>query len=97
MATLAKKGEIDAEQFKKIGFAAISGSAEGFIRGSVSSALPTCCKIGLFDEFTKSVNPTIIGTVTFLTMNVVKNAFEVVAGKKTRNQLSGELVRDMYL
>lgn len=94
---LVKNGEINAEQFKKIGFAAISGSAEGFIRGSVSSALTTCCKIGLLGEFAKSVDPTIIGTVTVLTMNVVKNAFEVAAGKKTKSQLSGELVRDMYV
>ena len=30
-------------------------------------------------------------------MNVVKNAFAVASGKKTKNQLSGELVRDMYV
>ena len=36
---LLKNGKINAEQFKKIGFAAVSGGAEGFIRGSISSAL----------------------------------------------------------
>lgn len=45
----------------------------------------------------KSVDPTIIGTVTVLTMNVVKNAYSVAVGKKTRQQLTGELVRDMYV
>lgn len=30
-------------------------------------------------------------------MNVIKNAFQVALGKKTRTQLSGELVRDMYI
>ncbi|MFQ9701780.1 MAG: hypothetical protein ACLR0U_04195 [Enterocloster clostridioformis] len=30
-------------------------------------------------------------------MNVVKNAYSVAVGKKTRQQLTGELVRDMYV
>lgn len=64
---LIKNGEIDGERFKKIGFAAVSGGAEGFIRGTVSSALTTCCKAGLLGETLKSVDPTIIGTVTVLT------------------------------
>lgn len=94
---LMKNSEIDAKQFKKIGFAAVSGGAEGFIRGSVSAAITASCKTGLLGEALKSVDPTIVGTVTVLTMNVIKNAFQVTLGKKTRTQLSGELVRDMYI
>ncbi|AHM57711.1 hypothetical protein EAL2_808p02060 (plasmid) [Peptoclostridium acidaminophilum DSM 3953] len=41
---LIKNGEIEEGQFKKIGFAAVSGSSEGFIRGSVAAALTACCK-----------------------------------------------------
>ena len=92
-----KNGEINAEQFKKIGFAAVSGGAEGFIRGSVSAAITASCKAGLLGEALKSVDSTIVGTVTVLTMSVIKNAFQVALGKKTRTQLSGELVRDMYI
>ena len=94
---LIKNGEINAEQFREIGFAAVSGGAEGFIRGSVSAAITASCKAGLLGEALKSVDSTIVGTVTVLTMNVIKNAFQVALGKKTRTQLSGELVRDMYI
>ena len=94
---LIKNGYVDKEQFKKIGFTALSGGAEGFVRGSVSAALTTCCKSGLLGTTLKSVDPTVIGTVTVLTMNVVKNAFEVAIGKKSKNELAGELVRDMYI
>lgn len=94
---LIKNGYVDKEQFKKIGFAALSGGAEGFIRGSVSAALTTCCKAGILGTTLKSVDPTIIGAVTVLTMNVVKNAFDVAIGKKRRNELAAELVRDMYI
>ncbi|MBQ9967939.1 MAG: hypothetical protein IJO88_04375 [Oscillospiraceae bacterium] len=94
---LIENGEIDKEQFKRIGFAAVTGSVEGFVRGSVSAALTTCCKAGLMGEFLRFVDPTIIGTVTVLTMNVMKNAGEVALGRKTRSELTGELVKDMYI
>ncbi len=94
---LIKNGEIDGEQFKNIGFAAVSGGSEGFIRGTVSSALTTACKAGLLGETLKSVDPTVIGTVTVITMNVIKNAYSVAVGKKTKPQFTAELVRDMYV
>lgn len=94
---LIKNGYVDKEQFKKVGFAALSGGAEGFVRGAVSAALTTCCKAGLLGTTLKSVDPTIIGTVAVLTMNVAKNAFGVAIGEKSKNELTGELVRDMYI
>lgn len=94
---LIETGEINKEQFIKIGFAAVTGSTEGFMRGSISAALTTCCKAGLIGEFMKSIDPSVIGAVTVLTMNVLKNASDVTLGRKTRNELTGELVKDMYL
>lgn len=94
---LLKNGKINAEQFKKIGFAAVSGGAEGFIRGSISSALTVSCEAGLLGGALKSANPTIIAAVTVITMNVISNAFQVALGKKTRRQLSEEFIRDMYI
>lgn len=38
---LIKNGELDEKQFQKIGFAALQGGAEGFVRGSVSAAIIT--------------------------------------------------------
>lgn len=94
---LLKNGKINAEQFKKIGFAAVSGGAEGFIRGSISSALTFSCKEGLLGGALKSANPPIIAAVTVITMNVISNAFQVALGKKTRRQLSEEFIRNMYI
>ena len=94
---LIENGKISAEQFKKIGFAAVSGGAEGFIRGSVSAAITASCKAGLLGEVLKSVDPTVVSAVTVLTMNVIKNAFQVAIGKKTRTQLLNELVREMFI
>ena len=94
---LIKTGEIDEAQFKKTGFAAITGGAEGFVRGSVSAALTTACKAGLLGEAAKSIDPTIIGAVTAIAINVLHNACEVAIGKKSRRELTSELIRDMYI
>lgn len=94
---LIENGEVDEEQFKKIGFAALSGTQEGFIRGTVSSAITTCCKGGLLGEPLKEVSPGIIAIVTVLAMNTVKNAYSVASGKMSRTTLANQLVKDMMI
>lgn len=94
---LVKNGEIDNTQFKKIGFAAVTGGAEGFIRGSVSAALTVSCQAGILGEALKSVDPTVIGAVTVITMNAIKNAFQVALNKKTNSEFANELIKDMYV
>lgn len=94
---LIENGEVDAHQFKKMGFAALSGSAESFLRGSIAAAITTTCKAGLIGEAMKSVDPSIIGAVTVIAMNAAKNAFEVAAGHMDRKTLTDELIRDMFV
>ena len=94
---LIKNGELDEKQFQKIGFAALTGASEGFIRGSVSAAITTACKAGLWGEAMKSVNPSVIGVITVITMNTMKNAFAVAVGKKTSRELTDELVKEMFV
>lgn len=94
---LIENGEVDEEQFKKIGFAALSGTQEGFIRGTVSSAITTCCKGGLLGEPLKEVSPGLIAIVTVLAMNTVKNAYSVASGKMSRTTLANQLVKDMIV
>jgi hypothetical protein len=94
---LIKMGELDEKQFQKIGFAALEGGAEGFVRGSISAALTTACKSGLWGEALKSVNPAVIGVVTVLVLDVMKNSYLVANGKMTKGELIDRLVRGMYV
>ena len=94
---LIKNGEIDGEHFKQIGFAAITGSSEGFVRGAVAAAISTCCKSGALGEALKEASPGVIGTIVAVTMNTMKNAYQVVNGKKSRTELADELLRDLFV
>lgn len=93
---LIENGEVDEEQFKKIGFAALKGGSEGFVRGTVSAAITTACKSGVLGAALKSVDPTVIGAVTVLVMDTVKNSYKVATGKMTRYEMSNELMRTMF-
>lgn len=94
---LIKNGEIDEKQLKEVGLNAVAGSCEGFIRGSVASAISMCCKSGLLGENFSSVNTGAIGTIVAVAMNTMKNSFQVAIGKKSKTELADDLIRDMIV
>ena len=94
---LIKNGEIDKEQFKSFGFEAMTGFSESFIRGSVAAAIMTCCKTGIFGEALKKLTPGMIGSIVAITMSTVKNSYQVAIGKKSRAELSDELIKSLFI
>lgn len=97
ISSLIENGKISRDQFRRIGFAAASGSAEGFIRGTVAAAITTACKSGMLGETAKSISPSIIGMATVLALNTMKNAFDVAYGRKTRAELAQELTKELII
>ena len=63
----------------------------------MAAAISACCKSGALGEALKEVSPGVIGTVVAVTMNTMKNAFQVVNGKKSRTELTDELLRDLFV
>lgn len=94
---LIKTGQLEENLLKKFGGAAIKGSVEGFINGTISAALTAVCKTGLLGQNIKEINPSIIGTLTVFTMNILKNSIDVALGKKSKRDVANELVKDMFL
>lgn len=93
---LIDTGEVDEAEFEEIGFSALKGASEGFIRGTLSAAITTACKTGLCGEVLKSIDPSIIGAVTVITINTIKNAYAVSAGKMTRYEMANDLIKTMF-
>ena len=94
---LIKNGELEEKQFQRIGFAALKGGGEGFVRGTVSAAITIACKSGILGEAFKSISPNIIGMATVLAMNTMKNSFKVANGTMTRSELAQELVKELIV
>lgn len=94
---LLNNGYIEKEQFKKIGFAAVKGSIEGFIRGAVASSLTVACKGGALGATVKSVNPTIIGALTAVCLSAMQDSFLVASGELERETLIANLTRNLFI
>lgn len=94
---LLKTGEIKEEQFEKIGYAALEGGSEGFLRGFVSASIVASCESGMMGSALKGVDPSIVGAVVVLTINTMKNATEVARGRMTREELVNELIKEMFI
>lgn len=97
LSYLIKNGELEEKQFQKVGFTALTGASEGFVRGTVSAAITTACKAGLWGEAWKECNPTVVGAATVIAMDTMKNAFKVVAGEMQKQELANELIKEMFI
>ena len=94
---LIQEGKIDEEQFRRVGFAALSGYSEGFVRGFVSASLTTACESGMWGTAMKSVNPNVIAALTVIMMNMAKDSFYVVKGTMSRYEMTANLSRNIFV
>ncbi len=85
---LIKNGELDSIQLKELGFAAVKGTALGFVRGYVSCALTVACQSGKLGEQFVGIQGNVIAAITVLVMDTVKNAWLVASGKMTGREMS---------
>lgn len=90
-------GELDAEQLKSMGLKALSASAAGFLRGAVSASLTISCQAGKLGNGLMNVSPGVVGAVTVLVFDVMKDSFDVVRGKKTVRELSTSLTKEILI
>jgi len=94
---LLSNGSVDEEQLKKLGFAALDGSTEGFIRGFVSATVTTSCSAGLWGEALKSVSPEVVGAMTVIMMNTLKDSFLLAKGTLTKDEFTYNLQRNIFV
>lgn len=94
---LIQNGELDEKQFQRIGFAAIKGGSEGFVRGTVSAAITVACKSGMLGAALEGISPSLVGMATVLAMDTMKNAFRVATGEMTRSELAQKLVNELII
>lgn len=94
---LIKHGEIDVQRIRKIGEKGISASAEGFLHGSVSSALFITCKKGALGAAFQSIGSTELGIVVALVMQTVKNSVLVAAGQMTAQQMGAAFAETLVV
>lgn len=94
---LVKNGEIDTSQLKRSGWVALSASAAGFIRGSVSCGITIACQAGKLGKAFTGADSTIIGAMTVIVMDAMKYSFEVAQGKTTPREMGYALSKEIIV
>lgn len=83
--------KIDSEDLKKLGLDAISSGSAAYIQGSITGALVAFCKLGTFGEIYKNATPEVVGTMTVLVFDTLKNLVKCDMG-----QMSQEVFMDTF-
>lgn len=94
---LIKEGIIDEEDLYKVGFAALSGAGEGFLRGFTAGSLTIACKSGMFGEGLKTLNPGCIAALTVVLMQTMKDSYMVVKGNMTHYELVANISKNVFV
>ena len=94
---LISNGEIDFTRFKMMGIECLQAGSEAFLRGTVAATITGAFKAGLCGEALKTINPTIIGALTVFTLDIIKNSFKVTQGKMSRQELTAEMTKEMFI
>jgi hypothetical protein len=92
---LFRDGDINTEDFKSIGFAALKGSSLGYVRGSFAAAITIACKSGELGVALKDADPILIGAVVVLTMNTLQNATLMAFGRITKHEFANRCIQDL--
>ena len=95
--SLVSNGKIDSKQLKKIGIDAITGLGEGFLKGSIASSLTICCKTGKFGPFMKIADANVIGIITVLAFDTLKNSVLVLGGKMTPKEMQEKFNEETFI
>lgn len=79
-----KNDGVDEGELKKIGLDALSSGATAYIQGSLTGALVAFCKLGVFGEIYKIATPAVVGTMTVLVFDSLKNMVRCGLGQISR-------------
>ena len=94
---LIKTGDIEAKEFRDIGFAALGVSTEGFVRGTTAAAITISCKSGMLGNMMKSANANVIGVITVITMNSIQNACLMSFSKISKQEFANRCAQDLVV
>ena len=97
LAQLIEDGEIDEDHLRDLGFSALSGSSEGFLRGFIAASLTTACESGVWGETMKDISPGVIAGLTVIMINTMKDSYLVATGRMSKQEIAANLSRNIFV
>lgn len=94
---LIVEGKINEEDLRRIGFAALHGAGEGFLRGFVAGTITTACESGMLGSALKNVNPGSVAALTVILLQSMKDSYLVVKGEMTQYELAANISKNVFV
>lgn len=94
---LIVEGKINEDDLRRIGFAALHGAGEGFLRGFVAGTITTACESGMLGSALKNVNPGSVAALTVILLQSMKDSYLVVKGEMTQYELTANISKNVFV
>lgn len=94
---LINYGSISNEQLEKFGLTAIEGTYDGFLRGFISGVLTIACESGKLGSVSQNIPPGVIGALTVILIQSLKDSMKVVKGELSRVEMLNNLNRSILV
>ena len=89
--------KINEDDLRRIGFAALHGAGEGFLRGFVAGTITTACESGMLGSALKNVNPGSVAALTVILLQSMKDSYLVVKGEMTQYELTANISKNVFV
>ena len=93
----AKNGKIDESKLKEAGIEGVLAGSEGFVEGSVSSALVIACQSGKFGATYTNIAPETIGTLTVLIIDAIRFGYQLSNNQITEAEYGDLMAQDIII
>lgn len=93
----AKEGKIDEKKLKEVGIEGVLAGSEGFVEGSVSSAIVIACQSGKFGSAYTNIAPETVGTLTVLTIDAIRYGYQLSKGELTEVEYADLMTQEIII
>lgn len=94
---LISEGKLNEDDFRKVGFKALTGTGQGFIRGFIAGTMVTACESGIWGTALKGISPSVIGALTAIVIQSMEDAFFVVKGSMTQQEYIANISKNVFV
>ena len=77
----AKNGGFDEDRLNQVGIDGLLSASEGFVEGSLSSAITVMCQGGYFGSALENAEPSVVATLTILTIDAIRYGYYLAKGE----------------
>ena len=95
IAKAIETGQVEKTDFEKMGVDAIIAGSEGFVEGSVSSAILVACKAEKFGAQYTDVSPDVVGALTVIAIDSIRYGYALSRGEITGLQFSDLMAEEI--